>query len=127
MKRLFLSIVIVALSALSTVNAQDISKSIIGMWDLKTIMIDGDEADAEEVFGTKLSQQYMADGSFIGRTGNDSVRGTHTISADSKTIHIKTFNPTQSVDFKVVHFQAEWMRLEMNIDGDPVLLNYLKR
>ena len=125
MKKLFLFVAIALVSVISNVNAQNISKDIVGTWDLATLEIQGDTANADEVFENKLSQQYMADGGFIGRAGDEVAKGTYTLSSDKKTIHVNV--PNQSLDFKVIRFETDRMKLEAQVNGDTVTFYYAKQ
>ena len=125
MKKLFLLVVMVMLGTVSSVNAQDISKDIVGKWNLSIIEIGGDKADAEEVFKMKLSQEYMADGNFIGTAGDKTKKGTFTISDDKKEIKVAVPKETLSI-FKVLTFEADRMKLQWTVQGDTVILYYEK-
>ena len=125
MKKLFLLVVMVMLGTVSSVNAQDISKDIVGKWNLSIVEIDGDRANAEEVFKMKLSQQYMADGSFIGKAGDKTKKGTYTISDDKKEIKIAVPKEDLSI-FKVLIFESNRMKLKWTVQGETVVLYYEK-
>ena len=105
-------------------NAQDLSADIVGKWQLMTVEMEGDKASAEEAFGMKLSQQYMADGKFIGRAGDETTKGTYTISDDGKTIDI--VGHKLKALFQVVDFKVDKMTLDVSNKEGSVRLNYKK-
>lgn len=121
MKRNLLALV--AFLVVGNVLGQDISKTILGKWKLKTLEVDGSKLTPQDAFQTsEVFQVYAAKGVFTGVIGTEQKKGNWKASKNQKEISITT-DGKKSV-FKVLSFKSNKMTLKTKIDGQLITLHY---
>ena len=106
-------------------NAND----LIGKWQLKSIVIDGQTGSPEEVFGqSEVFQVYSKNNVFEGIMGPEKTKGTWNLSKKGTQITVEAVQPKNKSIFKIKAFNTKKMILVIDVqDGKFIVLNYEKQ
>lgn len=115
----------IAIFTIGSVFAQEISRDLIGKWQLQTIKVSGATMTPQDAFQTsEVYQTYKENSDFVSSIGSEANKGTWKLSKNKKNITVKVQG--QESQFSIKSFAKDEMTLETENQGQLLVLKYHK-